>query len=99
MAEQATVFQQLRTFKIGGLSHSETAVAFMSSLGSFVTYAYLLDRLPQWFGVYTNLVVGTVSLFIAAFFRIQFLSPLLLGASAIFIVDGVVDVFAGRMVP
>ncbi|WP_148681125.1 hypothetical protein [Candidatus Nitrososphaera gargensis] len=71
----------------------------MSSAGAFVTYAYVLDRLPAWFGIYTNLVIGLGSLVFAALFRIQFLSPFLLGASSIFLVDGIIDVFAGRMVP
>lgn len=87
----------MKNFKVGALSHSETAVSFMTGAGAFITYAYALDRLPQWLGVYTNIAVGVGILVVATFLRVPFMTPFLIGSSVIFLIDGIMDVFSGRV--
>lgn len=65
----------------------------MAAAGAFATYAYALEHLPQWFGIWTNLSVGIAILVGAGVVRLAFITPFLIGGATIFIIDGIFNVW------
>lgn len=92
----SAVAKQVMGFKVGGMSHKESGIALATGVGAFIAYSYGVDKLPQWFGVWTNLAVGIGALVVASLVRVPFFSPMIVGAAVVFIADGLLDVLTAR---